>query len=102
LTDLSGADFYVGLNHGPAWLAYSVGLPIILITGVSAEFNDFPTPYRIATKDCIPGCFNDPTIPIDRGFDFCPRKRDYICTKNITEKMVYGAIKKIRKSLKNG
>ena len=98
LSDLSGADFYVGLNHGPSWLAYSMGLPVILITGVSEPFNDFPTPYRLSTNDCQP-CFNNPAIPIDRGWDWCVNEDKYICTRNITEEMVFEAIDKIRKDI---
>ena len=99
LTDLSGAAFYVGLNHGPAWLAYALNVPTVMITGVSEEWNDFPNPYRLATKDCTPGCFNDPSLPIDRGWDWCGRKRDYICTRNITEAMAVKAITRIREDI---
>lgn len=99
LTDLSGAEFYVGLNHGPVWLAYALGIPALMITGVSAEFNDFPNPYRVSVNSCTPGCFNDPSIPIDRGFEWCPRNKDYACTKEITETMVIQMIDKIKEDL---
>jgi autotransporter strand-loop-strand O-heptosyltransferase len=88
LTDISGASFYVGLNAGPTWLAYSLGIPIIMITGVSEPFNDPPNPYRIQIDVCRPGCFNDPNLPIDRGWDWCPRGKDFACTREITTEMV--------------
>jgi autotransporter strand-loop-strand O-heptosyltransferase len=95
IVDIAGAEFYLGLNHGPAWVAHSLGIPVIMITGVSEPWNDPPNPYRIQTEDCRPGCFNDPTLPIDRGWEWCARKKDYICTKNITERMVIDMIEKV-------
>jgi autotransporter strand-loop-strand O-heptosyltransferase len=100
MTDISGAAFYIGLNAGPTWLAYALNIPAIMITGVSEPWNDFPNPYRVAIDVCRPGCFNDPFLPIDRGWDWCPRKKDYACTRDITESMVIKQIDKIRRILK--
>jgi autotransporter strand-loop-strand O-heptosyltransferase len=97
LSDISGAEFYIGLNAGPSWLAYSLGIPCIMITGISEIWNDFPTPYRVSVDSCTPGCFNDPTLPIDRGWAWCPRGKDFICTKDITESTVLEQIDNIRK-----
>jgi autotransporter strand-loop-strand O-heptosyltransferase len=95
LTDISGASFYVGLNHGPAWLAYSLGIPCVMITGVSEEWNDFPNPYRISVDTGCKPCFNNPAIPIDRGREWCVNEHRYICTEKITEAMVKKIINKI-------
>jgi autotransporter strand-loop-strand O-heptosyltransferase len=95
ISDLSGAAFYLGLNHGPAWLAYSLDIPTIMITGISEEWNDFPMFARIATDTCRPGCFNDPTLPIDRDWNWCPRNKNYACTSEITEDMVIKEIDRI-------
>lgn len=96
ISDVAGACFYIGLNHGPAWIAYSLGIPTIMLTGVSEEWNDFPTPYRIATKDCKP-CFNNPDIPINRSWDWCENTDKYVCTRNITEDMMKEQIDKLIK-----
>lgn len=96
ITDMSGASFYIGLNHGPYWIAYSLGIPAIMITGVSAEWNDPPNPYRVSVDSCGVGCFNDPSLPMDRGWDWCPRKKNFICTKDIKESMVITKIEDIR------
>jgi len=95
IADIAGCDFYIGLNHGPAWIALALDKPTIMITGMSEPFNDFPNPYRIAVDDCRPGCFNDPSIPIVRDWEWCPRGKDYACTRNITEEMVIECINKI-------
>jgi autotransporter strand-loop-strand O-heptosyltransferase len=96
IADINGAQFYVGLNHGPAWIAYSLGIPCLMITGVSEPWNDFPNPHRIAIDVCRPGCFNAPELPIERGWHFCPRKKDYACTRDITEELVIAEINKMR------
>jgi len=95
ITDIAGAEFYVGLNHGPAWVAYSLGVPCVMITGVSEPWNDFPNPYRIDSDVCRPGCFNDPSVPINRGWDWCPREKSYACTNVITEEAVMKMIDKV-------
>lgn len=97
IEDIRGCAFYVGLNHGPAWLAYILDKPCIMITGVSEEWNDFPNPHRVAINHevCGVGCFNDKALPIDRGWEWCARKKDYACTKEITEEMVIVEIEKI-------
>lgn len=94
IADIAGAEFYIGLNAGPSWIAYALGVPVIMITGVSEEWNDFPNPHRIAINNevCGIGCFNDPEHKIDRGWEWCPRKKDYACTRDITEEMVYERI----------
>lgn len=92
ITDIAGAEFYVGLNHGPVWLAYALDIPAIMITGVSEVWNDFENPWRVAVDSCTPGCFNDPSLPIDRNWNWCPRGKDYVCTKNITPGMVFQQI----------
>jgi len=98
MTDVSGAEFCLGLNAGPSWVAWALGKPYIMITGVSEEWNDFPNPYRIAINNevCGIGCFNDPSLPIERGWEWCPRKKDYICTREITESMVTEMIDRVR------
>jgi autotransporter strand-loop-strand O-heptosyltransferase len=96
IEDIAGAQFYVGLNHGPVWLAYALGIPALMVTGISQIWNDFPNPYRVSVDVCIPGCFNDPSLKIERGWDWCPRKKDYICTREITEELVIEMIDKIR------
>ena len=97
IADIHGAEFYIGLNHGPAWVAYALGKKVIMITGVSEEWNDFPNPYRIAINNavCGIGCFNDPAEKIDRGWEWCPRKKDYACTKEITEEMVLAQVRNV-------
>ena len=98
IEDIRNCEFYIGLNHGPIWIAHSLNIPAIMITGVSEEWNDFPNPYRIAINNevCGIGCFNDKTLPIDRGWNWCPRNKNFACTGEITETMVISMIEKLR------
>ena len=98
IEDIRNCEFYIGLNHGPIWIAHSLNIPAIMITGVSEEWNDFPIPYRIAINNevCGVGCFNDKTLPIDRGWNWCPRNKNFACTGEITETMVISMIEKLR------
>lgn len=100
MSDVAGAAFYIGLNAGPTWIAHSLGIPAIMITGVSEPWNDYPNPYRVSIDTCRPGCFNDPAMPIDRGWEWCPRKRGYACTAEITEAMVIAKINELHFSRK--
>ena len=95
LKDLSCAEFYIGLNHGPAWLAYALDKPCLMITGVSELFNDFPNPYRISVDTGCKPCFNNTAIKIDRSWEWCVNEDKYVCTKKITEAMVKKMIDRI-------
>lgn len=95
IADIAGCSFYVGLNHGPAWIALALDKPTIMITGMSEPWNDFPNPYRLSVDSCRPGCFNDPSVLIQRGWEWCPRNKDYACTRDVTEEMVINVINKL-------
>ena len=99
LTDLSGAEFYIGLNAGPTWLAYALGVPAIMLDGVAEEWNSFPNPHRVSIDICKPGCFNNTDFPINRGWEWCPRDRDYQCTREITVERVLNEVESIRKEI---
>lgn len=101
VVDIANCAFYIGLNHGPIWLAYALDKPAIMITGVSEPWNDFENHYRVSTDVCRPGCFNDRSVPIDRSWNWCPRGKDFICTGSITEEMVMEKIDLINEELGN-
>jgi len=99
LTDISGCEFYIGLNAGPTWLATAIGKPVIMLTGLSEEWNDFPNPYRVSVDTGCKPCFNNTDIPIDRDFSWCTNEDKFVCTKAITEDMVKDTIDCIRKEI---
>lgn len=92
---LAGAKFYIGLGHGPSWLAWALNIPVILISGFSEPWAEFPTPYRVINNGVCHGCFNDPTAKFDRSWEWCPRKKNYECTREITPAMVIKQIDRL-------
>ena len=84
------ADFFIGLGSGLSWLAYTVGCPVILISGMSEPWYEFPTPYRVINYLACHGCFQD----LSHNFldSPCPRhggtERELECSKRITPQQV--------------
>lgn len=100
--DIAGADFYIGLNHGPSWIAYTVGTPLIMIDGVAEEWNNPDNPYRIkADVGCKP-CFNNTDVKIDRSWNWCVNEDKFACTKAITPEMVIDTINRLIKDMGDG
>jgi hypothetical protein len=46
---LRRAAFFVGLSSARAWLAWAVGVPVVLIRGFARPTNAFATPYGRST-----------------------------------------------------
>lgn len=92
---LSGCEFYIGLGHGPSWLAWAVGVPVIMISGFSEPWAEFPTPYRVINTNVCHGCFNDTSVKFDRGWSWCPKNKNYECTREITTQQVIEQIDKL-------
>lgn len=103
IDDLATCEFFIGLGSGLSWLAWSVGLPVILISGFSEKNAEMLTGvYRVINEDVCHGCFN--THRLDAGdWNWCPlhkgTKKEFECTKRISSDMV---IKKIDDLIKIG
>jgi autotransporter strand-loop-strand O-heptosyltransferase len=97
---LRHADFFVGLSSGLAWLAWSVGTPVVMISGFTHPTNEFSTPYRVVNWHTCNSCWNDPALRFDhKDFLWCPRHagtpRQFECTRLITSAHVISTIRKI-------
>ena len=94
IIDLKYASLFIGVSSGLSWLAWAIGTPVILISGITASFCEFKTGIRkIQNLNVCNGCFNDPDIEFDKGdWNWCPRKKNFECTKKITPEMVIVAI----------
>ena len=92
---LAYAEFFIGLGSGLSWLAWAANCPVILISGITAYWFEFPTPYRIVNRLVCHGCHNDINIPWD-NFQYCPRHagtdRAYECSRKISARQVISAI----------
>ena len=96
MADMLSSEFYLGMGHGPSWLAWALKLPVVLISGFSEPWCEFTTPYRVINTNVCHGCFNATDVKLDRGWDWCPRAKDYECTKQISVDMVMMAINQLR------
>jgi autotransporter strand-loop-strand O-heptosyltransferase len=87
---IKGCDFFIGVGSGLSWLAWGLNKKVIMISGFSDPFTEFTSDnYRLTPPPGIcHGCFNDSKLTFDRGWDWCPRNKDYECTKLITPEMV--------------
>ena len=97
---LAHADFMVGLSSGLSWLAWSVGVPVVLISGFTHPTNEFETPSRVINYHACNSCWNDPRFQFDhKDFLWCPRHagtaRQFECTRLITVQQVKRAIEQV-------
>jgi autotransporter strand-loop-strand O-heptosyltransferase len=94
---LRHADLFIGLSSGLAWLAWSAGVPVVMISGFTHPTNEFHTPYRVINWHTCNSCWNDPSLRFDHAnFMWCPRHentpRHFECTRLITGAHVISVI----------
>ena len=98
---LQYADFFVGLSSGLSWLAWGVGVPVVMISGFSLPEMEFYTPYRVINYNVCTGCFNDDAFDFEHGnFYWCPRhrgdvNREFECTRAISSAQVIETVKRL-------
>jgi len=96
MSQVAGAEFFIGLGSGLSWLAWGVHQKVILISGFSEEFAEFKNPYRVINKNVCHGCWNDASCIFDKSdWNWCPRNKDFECTKEIYPEDVIKMIDKI-------
>ncbi|MXV36513.1 MULTISPECIES: autotransporter strand-loop-strand O-heptosyltransferase [unclassified Saccharibacter] len=97
---LKHADFFVGLSSGLSWLAWSVGTPVVLISGFTHPSNEFHTPYRVFSTHGCNSCWHDVRTPFKHNdYMFCPRHkgtpRFFECTRIISADYVNATIDRV-------
>ena len=94
ILDLKHADMFIGISSGLSWLSWAVGTPTIIISGTTAPFCEPQEGIeRVSNPNVCNSCFNDPSITFDPGdWDWCPRSKDFECSKSITPDMVIESI----------
>jgi autotransporter strand-loop-strand O-heptosyltransferase len=99
INDMHTCELFIGIGSGLSWLAWSVGLPIVLISGFSEEYTETQkNTYRVINKNVCTGCFNSHRL--DAGeWNWCPfnngTERQFECTKSITSNMVISSISEL-------
>lgn len=89
INDLYFCDFFIGLGSGLSWLAWALNKPTVLISGFSKPLAEFSTPYRVHNPNVCNGCFNNRNIKFDpSNWMWCPEKKDFECSRQISFEMV--------------
>jgi len=92
------AEFFIGLSSGLSWLANSVGCPVVLISGISQNWYEFYTPYRVANRFVCNGCFNDiraPIFAVNVCWKYKGTPRELECQKKISSRQVIDAVERL-------
>ncbi len=95
---LINCEFFIGIGSGISWLSWALNKKVILISGFSKPFAEFNTPYRIINNSVCNGCWNDINFKFDASnWKWCPRNKDFECSKEISFEMVKEKIDKLIK-----
>lgn len=78
---------FIGLSSGLSWLAWAYGIPVVMISGFTKHYNEFPC-YRVENERACNGCFN-----VFKGISTpCPlfmgTERQNECHISVTPEMV--------------
>ena len=95
---LAYADFFISISSGLSWVAWSLDIPILMISGITEDWYEFPTPYRVRNQMVCNGCFNDLRVDLADCYH-CKRHKDterqFECSKRISPTKVLQAIDRI-------
>jgi hypothetical protein len=95
---LQHAAFFIGLGSGISWLAWALNKKVVLIAGFSNPISEFTTNcIRIHNPSVCNSCYNDASIPYKKDWDWCPRNKNFECSKEITSETVIAAIQPLIK-----
>lgn len=104
IDQIKNCSFFIGLSSGLSWLAWALNKKVVMISGCTDTYNEFNSNcYRVINKNVCHGCLNDPSINnktgILSGWMYCPRQKDFECSKKISFDMVKEQIDKLIREL---
>jgi len=79
--------FFMGLSGGLSWLAWALKKPVVMVVGPISERYHFKNPYIIQNKNVCHACWDNHDMVADDWY-WCPEKKDFECTRQITPEMV--------------
>ena len=97
IEDMASCEFFIGIGSGLSWLAWSLNIPVVLISGFSDTYTEpLNGITRVINRSVCNSCFNRSKLdPAD--WNWCPdhkaTPRMFECSKMITGEMVINAIK---------
>jgi len=104
IQQIKNCSFFIGLSSGLSWLAWSLNKKVIMISGCTNEDNEFnKNCYRVINKNVCHGCLNDSSINniigITGNWMYCPRNKNFECSREISFEMVKEKIDQCIKDL---
>jgi len=99
VAQIKNCAFFIGLSSGLSWLAWALNKKVVMISGCTNEDNEFKNNcYRVINKNVCNGCLNDSSldnqIGITTDWMYCPRNKNFECSKEISFEMVKEKIDK--------
>lgn len=95
---LAYADFFITISSGLSWVAWSLNIPVLMISGITHSWYEFDTPYRVSNNVVCQGCFNDLRVDLAECYN-CKRyqgtDRQFECSKKISPKRVLQVLEKL-------
>lgn len=89
INTMKSCELFIGIGSGLSWLAWSLNIPTVLISGFSTPVSEFEGEgvLRIFNESVCNGCYN--RYRFDAGdWNWCPdhkgTERQFECTKKIT------------------
>jgi autotransporter strand-loop-strand O-heptosyltransferase len=102
INDLYHCEFFIGLGSGLSWLAWACEKSVVMISGFSDPKSEFYTPYRVHNKNVCNSCWSDVNCTFDRSnWLWCPRDKNFECSREITFDMVKEKIDRCILDLEN-
>ena len=98
--ELKQSKLFIGLGSGLTWLAWSLGVPVVVISGFSEPLTEMQSNcIRISAPPMVcSGCYTKQIFFQDR-WDYCPQHQDtarqHECSKKITSNMVIEELEKL-------
>ena len=103
LTYIGHCEFFIGLSSALSWVARCMDKETIMISGFTDTYNEFVSKCsRIINKKVCNSCYNDVSLEFGRHWAWCPRGKDFECTKAIESKSVTNAIEQLKFPVQTG
>lgn len=92
---LQHSELMVSTTNGLQWLAYAVGTKVVSVNGNTMPETLFKH-SQVINYDVCHGCFNDVRHVFNASDkNYCPRKKNFECSREISSEMVINELKKI-------
>jgi autotransporter strand-loop-strand O-heptosyltransferase len=92
---IKGSKLHIGVGSGLSWLSWALNTPTIIISGFSEKWSEPKVEGRVINEGVCHGCYNDFYLAFDKSWLWCPRNKDFECTRTITSDMVIKEIEKV-------